>query len=29
MNARPLSIEDHGGSGRFFPMIRAGANHFG
>jgi hypothetical protein len=29
MNARSLSIEDHGGSGRFFPMIRAAANYFG
>jgi len=29
MNARPLSIEDYGESGRCFPMIRAAANYFG
>jgi hypothetical protein len=29
MNARPLSIEDHGESGRFLPMIRAAVNYFG
>jgi hypothetical protein len=29
MNARPLSIEDYGESGRFFPMIRAAVKYFG